>query len=126
MKRSTSQRLAIEKVFEENERPLGVDEILRYGREYVTSLNQATVYRNLKILMEEGRVKRVECPALGTFYERSNKEHHHHFYCRKCNKVFDMPGCVLKDDSFTDKGFLLEDHEVILYGVCSGCLAEGV
>lgn len=121
MKRSTSQRSAIEKVFETNDRPLGVDEIVRHGREYVNSLNQATVYRNLKILLEEGVIRKVECPALGTLYERADKAHHHHFYCRVCNKVFDIPGCAIREDFSPTQGFLLEEHEVLLYGVCKNC-----
>ena len=55
LRRNTTQRMAIEEVFRQNDRPLGVDEVLAYGRKLVESLNQATVYRNLKLLVDDGR-----------------------------------------------------------------------
>ena len=53
MKRKTSQRAAIEQVFCQLDRPLGIEEILETGRMAVESLNQATVYRNVKLLLEK-------------------------------------------------------------------------
>ena len=59
MKRKTSQRAAIEQVFCQLDRPLGIEEILETGRMAVESLNQATVYRNVKLLLENGWLKQV-------------------------------------------------------------------
>lgn len=70
MKRKTSQRAAIEQVFCQLDRPLGIEEILETGRMAVESLNQATVYRNVKLLLENGWLKQVCHPSLGTLYER--------------------------------------------------------
>ena len=122
MKRSTIQRKAIENVFEQHERPLSVDEVLEYGSKLVESLNQSTVYRNLKILVDEGRLERIFHPTLGTLYERTGKEHHHHFHCRGCNRVFELPGCALKEEDAAPEGFLVEDHEIFLFGVCPSCV----
>lgn len=121
MRRNTAQRMAIEKVFNQHERPLGVDEVLSYGRHLVDSLNQATVYRNLKILVDEGLLKRISHPSLGTLYERTGKAHHHLFHCRECNRVFELSGCALKEDGAAPGGFVLEGHEVFLFGVCPSC-----
>lgn len=97
MKRKTSQRAAIEQVFCQLDRPLGIEEILETGRMAVESLNQATVYRNVKLLLENGWLKQVCHPSLGTLYERTGKGHHHHFHCRVCNRVYDLPGCALNE-----------------------------
>ena len=102
-------------------RPLGVDEILEYGRKSVESLNQATVYRNVKLLVDDGWLKRVVHPLRGTLYERTGKGHHHHFHCRTCNRAFELPGCALKDDEIAPAGFKVEDHEIFLFGVCPAC-----
>lgn len=69
MKRKTSQRAAIEQVFCQLDRPLGIEEILETGRMAVESLNQATVYRNVKLLLENGWLKQVCHPSLGTLYD---------------------------------------------------------
>jgi Fur family ferric uptake transcriptional regulator len=98
-----------------------VDEVLAYGRKRVDSLNQATVYRNLKLLVDDGWLKRVIHPLLGTLYERTGKGHHHHFHCRECNRAFELPGCALKEDGAAPDGFVVEGHEVFLFGVCPSC-----
>ena len=122
MKRNTTQKKAIEQVFRQNNRPLSVDEILQYGRRIVESLNQATVYRNLKILVDDGWLKRISHPHLGSLYERTGKGHHHHFHCRECNRAFDLPGCALKEEGAAPDGFVVEDHEIFLFGVCPSCV----
>jgi len=121
MRRNTAQRMAIEHVFRRHERPLGVDEVLTYGRKLVASLNQATVYRNLKILIDDGWLKRISHPFVGTLYERTGKGHHHHFHCRNCNRAFYLPGCALKEEEAAPDGFLVEDHEIFLFGICPYC-----
>jgi len=121
LRRKTAQRVAIEKVFTEHDRPLGVDEVLACGRKLVDSLNQATVYRNLKMLIDDGWLKRLSHPSLGTLYERTGKGHHHHFHCRKCNRAFELPGCALNEAEAAPKGYVIEDHEIYLFGVCPSC-----
>ena len=117
MKRKTSQRAAIEQVFCQLDRPLGIEEILETGRMAVESLNQATVYRNVKLLLENGWLKQVCHPSLGTLYERTGKGHHHHFHCRVCNRVYDLPGCALNEREAAPSGFLVEDHECFLFAI---------
>ncbi|MDX9786718.1 MAG: transcriptional repressor [Desulfobacterales bacterium] len=121
MKRITTQRTAIEQVFLQQDRPLGIEEILDKGRSIVSSLNQATVYRNLKLLVENGWLTQISHPGLGVLYERSGKAHHHHFHCHACNRVFELPGCALNEREAVPDGFVVEDHEVFLSGVCPSC-----
>jgi Fur family transcriptional regulator, ferric uptake regulator len=121
MKRKTSQRAAIEEAFRIQDRVLGIEEILHNGRELVESLNLATVYRNLKLLVEKGWLKQINHPLLGTLYERTGKEHHHHFHCHACNRVFELPGCALNEEEAAPEGFVVEDHEVFLFGICPSC-----
>ena len=124
MKRNTSQRKAIEEVFNYHDRPLSLDDILRYGRESVETLNQATVYRNLKILLENGWLTKIHHPTCGTMYERAGKGHHHHFFCRKCDSAYDLPGCGVKTENAAPKGFVVEGHEMFLTGICAECRNE--
>jgi Fur family ferric uptake transcriptional regulator len=121
MKRKTNQRNAIQEVFLEIDRPLGIDEILESGRRTVRSLNQATVYRNLKLLVQKGWLKKINTPELGTLYEIAGKEHHHHFRCRSCDRLFEISGCALNEKNATPAGFVTEGHEIYLFGICAGC-----
>lgn len=124
MQRKTTQRTAIEQVFDREDGPLGIDEILRLGRSQVESLNQATVYRNLKLLLDKGWLAQINHPAMGVLYERAGKGHHHHFHCRDCNRVFELPGCTLNQQAAAPEGFVVEDHEIFLFGVCPSCAAS--
>ncbi|WP_319587092.1 transcriptional repressor [uncultured Desulfobulbus sp.] len=124
MQRKTTQRTAIEQVFLSEDRALGIEEILRLGRTLVESLNQATVYRNLKLLIDKGWLKQINHPAMGTLYECTGKGHHHHFHCHGCNRVFELPGCSLNQETAAPEGFIVEDHEIFLFGVCPSCAAS--
>lgn len=123
MRRSTHQKRAIEQVFLKTDRPLASDEILELGRAQVESLNPATVYRNLKQLVEDGWLTRIPHPALGTLYERTGKGHHHHFHCTACNRAFDLPGCPLQHENLAPEGYVVQSHELFLEGLCPDCAA---
>lgn len=84
-------------------------------------LGIATVYRTLKSLVEEGWLARVELPGMPDRFERAGKHHHHHFHCRECGGVFEVPDCLEDIRLLPPPGFLVEDHEVVFYGLCPGC-----
>jgi len=88
------------------------------------TLGQATVYRALKRLEGDGRVQRIT-DLDGRARFEVERAHHHHFHCRECDQVYDVPGCAARSPSALSqrlpKGFSLEGHEVWLRGVCASC-----
>lgn len=123
MARNTKQRDAIRAVFEGASRPLGPLEVLQDGRRRVRQLGIATVYRNINALVESGWLSPVELPGDAPRYERSGSGHHHHFQCRTCTRVYEIRGCPGDLHGLTPPGFVLESHEVLLYGRCQLCAA---
>ena len=119
--RNTPQKEAIRNVFTSNDRPLAVKDILRLAQEIISSTNIATVYRNLNTLVEEGWLIKIDFPPLGSYYERAGKSHHHYFYCRKCKIIYSVPGCPLKLPQAVPSGFVHEDHDVFIRGLCRKC-----
>ena len=119
--RKTKQRQIIKEVLQEAGRPLSAGEVTTLARVQVENIGTATVYRTIKKLLEDGFLVPVEIPAEPSRYEVAGLHHHHHFYCRKCKKVFDVDGCPIDFSAFTPKGFTMDAHEVILYGRCDGC-----
>ena len=81
----------------------------------------ATVYRNLKLLVEEGSVQVVELPGDSPRYESKHLGHHHQFQCRACERVFDVHGCPGDLARLAPAGFRVEAHELTLYGQCADC-----
>lgn len=121
MERDTSQRRAIRRIFEEVGRPLSPQEVLEAAQSHAASLGIATVYRNLKALVEAGWLVPVGLPGEPDRYEMAGKDHHHHFRCRSCERVYEVESCPGNIHNMVPAGFLLEDHEVVLYGVCASC-----
>jgi Fur family transcriptional regulator, ferric uptake regulator len=123
MERDTAQRRAIRSVIVEADRPLSPREVLDAAQGDVSSLGIATVYRNLKALLEEGWLAAVELPGEPPRYEVAGKQHHHHFLCTKCERVFELPGCPGNLNATVPEGFRTERHEVVLFGLCDRCPA---
>ena len=119
--RDTRQRRAIRSIFLDVARPLTPEEVLERGQELVPSLGLATVYRNVKILTEEGWLAEVELPGGGMRYELASRPHHHHFVCRSCDQAYDIHKCPEAVEEMAPEGFQVDDHEVILYGRCPAC-----
>lgn len=95
MRRNTSQKMAAERVFRPNERPLGID---------------------------DGFLKRFSHQSLGTLYKRTRREHHHHFNYRVCGHAFKLPVCLLKEEGVATDGLIVEDHDIYLFCVCPSCV----
>lgn len=126
MTRNTGQRRAIRAVFERINRPLTPQEVLDEAQKDIEGLGIATVYRNLKTLSEARWLSPVEIPGEPTRYELAGLDHHHHFHCHTCDRVFDLPGCP------GIKGMVPEDyqvsrHELLVFGTCPecACVMEG-
>ena len=122
MKRRTEQREAMKQVFEEADRPLTAQEVCDRAQQEVPGLGIATVYRNLKSFVEEGLLRSVDLPDEPSRYESIDLDHHHHFQCGECDRVFDIPGCP-DIEAFVPEDYEVERHEVLLYGLCPSCKA---
>lgn len=121
MERLTRQRTAIQAAIASAKRPLAVEEVLEHSRAAVPDMSLATVYRNLKLMAEQGVVRIVSLPGEAPHYEAAGHGHHHHFQCRHCQRVFDVHACPGDLSQLAPAGFQVEDHELTLYGRCPDC-----
>lgn len=119
--RRTNQREAIRLAFEEAGRPLGPQEILALAAERAPGLGIATVYRTVKKFLRDSVIQVVELPGSPNRYELTGLDHHHHFCCRHCDRVFDVEGCPGRIAELAPEGFEIESHDIVLYGSCSSC-----
>jgi len=124
MQRNTRQKSAILHAIEHAQRPLTPQEVLDAASQTVSQLGMATVYRNLKSLVDDGALKVVTLPGEGARYESTSvaAHHHHHFQCTVCQRVFDVHACPGDIEHMAPKGFSVERHELTLYGRCADCL----
>ena len=123
MKRQTKQRNVVREIFESSGRPLSPQEVFEAARSQSPLISLATIYRTLRSLIDEGAIVAVSLPGEVDRYETREcaNDHHHHFHCDGCGKVFDIPGCGLHTEMRLPRGFSVTRHEVVLYGACEDC-----
>ncbi|MDH5856899.1 transcriptional repressor [Lampropedia aestuarii] len=126
--RATRQRAAIREVMVKEARPMSPPEILDAAKKLVPRLGIATVYRNLKAMVEVGELSPVQLPGNRLFYELAHKadHHHHHFRCEDCERVFDIDGCDETFSALLPAGFTLHSHDLTLYGSCAECATKAL
>ncbi len=122
IERNTRQRDAIRAAIVAAKRPLSPQEILDAASDEVPELGIATVYRTVKTLIEENVLTTVELPGAQARYEVAHLDHHHHFHCRTCDRVYEVEGCPGDLRRLTPRGFRTDHHEIILTGLCAGCV----
>jgi len=121
MERQTRQRAAIRDAIDSASRPLLPQEVLLAAQAQIPGLGIATVYRNLKAMVEDGDLRAVQLPGENVRYEIAGHDHHHHFQCTRCDKVFDVHACPGDLSRLAPAGFVVEDHDLTLYGRCKDC-----
>jgi len=92
--RNTKQRNLLLECFKNNkDRHLTVEELYEMAKSIDSNIGIATVYRNVKLLEEQGVINKIELPDFLLAYEMCafNSEHsHHHLICRKCGNIVDF------------------------------------
>lgn len=119
--RRTEQKTAIRRAISAANRPLTPGEILEMAQQRVPNLGLATVYRNIKTLVDSGWLAAVDLPGEPSRYELAEHDHHHHFRCDACGRVYDVHGCDHVDEAGLPPGFVVRGHEVLLFGLCQEC-----
>lgn len=121
MERNTRQRFAIREAIARAGRPLLPQEVLQAAQVDAPGLGIATVYRNLRQMVEQGELRAVMLPGDSARYEACDAGHHHHFQCRACLRVFEVQACPGNLSGLAPAGFTVEDHDLTLYGRCRDC-----
>ena len=84
-------------------------------------LSLGTVYRNIKILVEEGALV-----SAGVIYgeERFDGDLncHAHAVCIHCGMIVDLPAYI---EPVTIPGFAAEIRNTVFYGICNKCQSAG-
>lgn len=87
-------------------------------------IGRATVYRTLKLLLDQGLVCRVVLGDGSVCYRASRKAHHHHLVCIGCGatedvRLADVEPVLGRVREATD--YEVVDHRIEVYGLCPHC-----
>lgn len=98
------------------------EDVYRYIVESHPTISKATVYRNLGVLADHGKIGRINATTGADYYDCTTTQHYH-LQCNRCGKVFDVPCAYLGKLNRvpTDDGFLITGHTVLFQGICPTC-----
>ncbi len=88
------------------------------------SVSTQTVYDVLAACASAGLVRRIEPAGHPARFERRTGDNHHHLVCRSCGRTEDVDcavgarPCLAPGD---DRGFAVDEAEVVFWGYCPSC-----
>ena len=122
--RSTAPRLAIINHLERKQTGFTVEEI----SDELPSVGRATVYRTIKLLLDEGVICKLALMDGAPKYSLSRNEHHHHTVCIKCGSVGEFRAATVERLVRAIGGEIqgaVVGHRIEFYIICYGCMEDG-
>ncbi len=120
--RVTPQRYAVyANLLSRQDHPTVEQILVDLNREFPVS-SQATVYSSLQALRDVGLVREVLLEEGVCRYD-ANIDPHHHFRCRGCSKIVDIPWSAFQEldlGQFSARIYA-ESYEVTVQGLCATC-----
>ena len=102
------------------------DSIIGAVRADLGTVSGQAVYDVLRALTDAGLVRRIQPAGSVARYESRVADNHHHVVCRACGVVADVDCAVGTTPCLTaseDQGFLIDEAEVVYWGLCPACSA---
>ena len=99
------------------------DWVYEQVRKEIPNISLGTVYRNLKLLKQEGEILELALASTLCRFD-GNTQNHYHFRCEQCGRIFnvDEPVNEVVDESITRKtGFKVSYHRLEFRGLCKDC-----
>ncbi|MFI6853911.1 MULTISPECIES: Fur family transcriptional regulator [Streptomyces] len=121
--RVTAARVALLQAVRDGDH-LGAEAIASEVRGRVGHISVQAVYEGLHALTAAGLIRRLEPPGSPALYEGRVGDNHHHLVCRSCGAVADVDCAVGHAPCLTasdDRGFAVDEAEVIYWGLCPAC-----
>lgn len=103
------------------------ESVIAASRTLLPEVSHQAVYDSLRTLTEAGLVRRIEPAGSVARYETRTGDNHHHAVCRSCGAIADVDcavghvPCLTASDAH---GFVINEAEVIYWGLCPDCSAH--
>ena len=100
------------------------ESIIGVVRGELGGVSRQAVYDVLRVLTDAGLVRRIQPRGSVARYESRVGDNHHHVVCRSCGVMADVDCAVGAAPCLTavdDRGFAIDEAEVIYWGLCPHC-----
>nr|WP_191499741.1 Fur family transcriptional regulator [Mycobacterium simulans] len=125
--RVTRPRLAVLEAVHANPHA-DTETIFSAVRKGLPDVSRQAVYDVLNALTAVGLIRRIQPLGSVARYESRVGDNHHHVVCRSCGVIADIdcavgeaPCLTPSDDNNVLDGFVLDEAEVIYWGLCPDC-----
>ena len=121
--RMTKQRKAILRILKNTTSHPTADWIYEKVRKEIPNISLGTVYRNLNVLAENGKISVLDYGSNHSRYD-GKPGHHYHFRCEKCGEVYDLEmdlSVNLNNKVSTQTKFVAHSHRLEFSGICPEC-----
>ena len=122
--RVTAPRLAVLSAMQGERQHLDAVSVTEAARKRLGALSMQAVYDNLETLVGAGLVRRIQPSGHPARFESRVGDNHHHTVCRQCGETADVD-CAASYrpclEPVMDNGFLIDEAEVIYWGLCPRC-----
>jgi Fur family transcriptional regulator, stress-responsive regulator len=105
--------------------------ILDAVRNGLPDVSRQAIYDVLNALTAVGLVRRIQPSGSVARYESRVGDNHHHVVCRSCGTIADVdcavgdaPCLTASDDDGTLADFVIDEAEVIYWGLCPDCSTQ--
>ncbi|KLL10332.1 Fur family transcriptional regulator [Protofrankia coriariae] len=111
----------------------GTDSLVGAARGHLPGVSHQAAYDSLRALTATSPVRRVQPSGSVARYESRAGDNHHHVGCRSCGAVAGVDCAVDRAvgeapclAASGDRGFSIDEAEVICWGLCTGCSPHAV
>ncbi|HUD33302.1 ferric iron uptake transcriptional regulator [Variovorax sp. PvP013] len=126
--KATLPRLKILQIFQTtSQRHMTAEDVFRVLLNEHSDIGLATVYRVLTQFEQAGILERSHFESGKAVYELNEGSHHDHLICTSCGKVEEFYDAEIERRQqlvAQDKGWILQDHAMSLYGLCADCAGK--
>jgi Fur family ferric uptake transcriptional regulator len=123
--KTTLPRLKILGIMEdESDQHFTAEDVYRKLLESGEEIGLATVYRVLTQFEAAGLVNRHNFEGGRSVFELNDGGHHDHMVCVKCGAVLEFMDTKIEERQkqvAVENNFLLQEHLLYMYGICSAC-----
>ena len=120
------RKVILEEVRKDLDRHLTADEIYEEVRKHLPRISLGTVYRNLEILAELGKIQKLELSGSVKRFD-GNPQRHYHIRCMRCGRVDNAPVAPLRQIENRLYGatvYTIIGHRLEFEGFCPRCSKE--
>ncbi len=122
--RPSLQRVSVMSYLMEYKSHPTVEEIYVALSPEIPTLSKTTVYNTLHLFVKKGAALELTIDGKNARYD-ANTNDHAHFYCKECEKVYDIFDLEPRRYELPNiDGFIIDAVEISYHGVCRECASE--